>query len=101
MLTVLRPDMPFEVGAPKEGLSIRVRLRFGLGDSPNKAVLHEPQSELVSMRIDGQDVSPEEVVLAHDRYLIHHVREAGPGTATVVVRDLTSQRTETLFADLK
>ena len=101
MLTVLRPDMPFEVGAPKAGLSIRVRLRFGLGDSPNKAVLHEQQSELVSMQIDGQELSPEEVVLAHDRYLIHHLPEAGPGTATVVVRDMASQRTETLAASLK
>ena len=101
MLTVLRPDMPFEVGAPKEGLSIRVRLRFGLGDSPNKAVLQERQSELVSMQIDGQEVSPEEVVMPHDRYLIHNVREAGPRKVTLVVRDLISQRTETLLADLK
>jgi prenyltransferase beta subunit len=101
MLTVLSPDMLFEVGAPKEGLSIRVRLRFGLGNSPNKAVLQERQSELVSMRIDGQEVFPEEVLLPHDRYLIHHVLEAGPRTVTVVVRDLTSQRTETLLADLQ
>jgi hypothetical protein len=101
MLTVLRPNMPFEIAAPKSGVSIRVRLRFGLGDSPNKAVLHERQSELVSMQIDGHEVSPEEIVLEHDRYLIHHVLKAGPRTATVVVRDLASQRTETLFADLK
>ncbi|RZU35648.1 prenyltransferase/squalene oxidase repeat-containing protein [Edaphobacter modestus] len=101
ILTALRPDMPFEVGAPKEGLSIRVRLRFGLGDSPNKAVLQEQQSELVSMQIDGQEVSPEEVVLAHDRYLIHHVQELGPRAVIVIVRDLTSHRTETLVADLK
>ncbi len=55
----------------------------------------------MSMRIDGQDVSREAVVLDLSRYLIHRVPEAGPRTATVVVRDLASHRTETLVADLK
>ncbi|WP_213804066.1 prenyltransferase/squalene oxidase repeat-containing protein [Granulicella sp. dw_53] len=100
MLTVLRPNMPFEAGAPKGGLSIRVRLRFGLGDGPNKAVLHEQQSELVSMHIDDREVHPEEVGLDHDRYLLYHVRESGSRAVSVVVRDLTNRRIETLHADL-
>ncbi|ADV83473.1 Prenyltransferase/squalene oxidase [Terriglobus saanensis SP1PR4] len=101
MLTVLRPNMPFEIGAPKEGLSIRVRLRFGLGDSPNKAVLYEQQSELVSMHIDDREVHPEQVVLTHDRYLLYNVREPESKVVSVVVRDLANGRTEALHADLR
>jgi prenyltransferase beta subunit len=100
MLTVLTPGMPFEAGVPADGLCIRVRLRFGLGANPNKAILEKQESSLVSMQIDGRQVVPESIVLEHDRYLIYRVRDPSVKKVTVVVKNLATQETETLRADL-
>lgn len=78
----------------------RVRLRFNMGDSPNKPTFHQQKSALVSMQIDGHDVTPETIVLPKDRYLLYPVREDKPKRVTIVVKDLLTQREETLHADL-
>lgn len=46
------------------------------------------------MKIDGQAVSPKEVVLEHDRYLIYHVQQMQPKQFEILVRDISSGRTE-------
>jgi hypothetical protein len=73
MLTVLRPGMKFEDGAPDQGTAVRVRLRFNTAKNPTRALQGDPESELVSMHIDSQKVELQSVVKAHDRHLIQEI----------------------------
>jgi hypothetical protein len=100
MLTVLRPGMKFEDGAPQEGMAVRLRLRFSGGKNPTRDLQEEPESELVSLQVDGKAVQPRSVVKPHDRYLIYELPEGG-GEAVAVVREIASNREETLKAALR
>jgi hypothetical protein len=99
MLTVLRPGMKFEEGAPQQGIAVRLRLRFSAGRSPTRALQQEPETELVSLQVDGKPVESRPVVMPHDRYLVYEMPEGGK-EAVAVVRDLASKREETLRASL-
>ncbi|HZL25397.1 MAG TPA: prenyltransferase/squalene oxidase repeat-containing protein [Acidobacteriaceae bacterium] len=100
MLTVLRPGMKFEDGAPDQGTAVRVRLRFNAGKNPTRALQGDPESELVSMHVDGQQVEPHSVVKPHDRYLIQEIANPAAKKVTITVRDLATKEEQTVSADL-
>lgn len=100
MLTVLRPGMKFEEGTPQQGIAVRVRLRFATGANPTKGILTQAETELVSMRVDGELVAPRSVIKAHDRYLIYEIPSGEPKRVVIVVRDLTSKNQQTISAVL-
>lgn len=99
MLTVLRPGMKFEDGVPKQSIAVRVRLRF-TGGSPSHSIQLNPESELVSLQIDGNTVAPHAVIKQHDRYLIYELPDGHPKQAVAVVRDLASNQLQTLKVSL-
>lgn len=94
-MTVLRPGMKFEEGVPQTGIAVRLRLRFSAGKNPSRAMQGEAESELISMRIDGDPVSPRSVVNPHDRYLIYEIPDGRAKQIEIVVRDLASQQEKT------
>jgi hypothetical protein len=100
MLTVVRPEMKFEEGVPQKGIAVRVRLRFAAGRNPSRAMQGEAESELISMRIDGDSVSPRSVVNPHDRYIIYEIPNGSPKQAVIVVRDLSTKKEQSISADL-
>ncbi|MEO6923948.1 MAG: prenyltransferase/squalene oxidase repeat-containing protein, partial [Acidobacteriaceae bacterium] len=100
MLTVLRPGMAFEDGAPQQGVAVRLRLRY-TGGSPTSSLQKDPQSELVSLQIDGKSVEPRSVIKEHDRYLIYDLVGADAQQVVAVVRDLRTRKQQTLKAFLR
>ncbi|MCW5965957.1 MAG: hypothetical protein KIT83_18100 [Bryobacterales bacterium] len=75
-LTLLRPGMPFEAGAPKQGAALRLRL---WQDNTGQALPREPRAELVELRVDGVRVEPVLHEAKDDRYLLHAFADA-PGS---------------------
>jgi hypothetical protein len=96
-LAVLRPGTPFEAGAPAEGVAVRLRL---WADNTGQGTPRAPRTELVSLQIDGRDVTPREVASANDRYLICPA-PAGARQAVARVRALESKKETLLTAALE
>ncbi|WP_446743418.1 prenyltransferase/squalene oxidase repeat-containing protein [Silvibacterium acidisoli] len=100
-VTKLEANAPFEAGAPEDGVSLRIRLRYDTGSSPNNQAFLEPQTALLSLEVDGREVRPEAVEAKADRYLICRRVSANARQATAVVRDMATGKVETIHVDLK
>lgn len=96
-LVLLQPGMPFEAGAPAPGAAGETALRLRLWqDNSQQGRPGEPRAQLVSLRVDGKQVSPEERSTAADRYHLFPMRHSpGEHRAEAEVRVLASGRTET------
>lgn len=101
LMTALHPGMKFEQGVPEQGAAVRLRLRFSAGRNPTRLRFTEPESELVSLAIDGNAVQPEEVVHPHDRYLLYTMPKDRPRQALAVVREITSGEEQTLAVQIE
>lgn len=66
-LTLLRPGMPFEEGAPTQGLALRLRLA---ADTTNQGVPKANLAKLVELRVDGRVVDFPVLASNSDRYHI-------------------------------
>lgn len=96
-LTVLKPGALFEAGVPQSGVAVRLRL---WADNSNQALPKDPRSELISLEIDGNKVTPKEVNTNNDRYLIHHMEAAGARRAVAHVRVKATGKEFRYTADL-
>jgi hypothetical protein len=74
-LTVLRPGMRFEAGAPESGLALRLRL---WQENTGRGVPDEPRAALLELTVDGRKVEPQLVESPQDRYYLAALEEA-PG----------------------
>ena len=95
-LVALRPGLPFEAGAPQEGIALRLRLA---ADTTNQGVPKQDLAELLAFRIDGNPATMERKESASDRY--HHLELPDlPGThiAEAELKDLSTGRQTTISA---
>jgi hypothetical protein len=95
-LTLLRPGMKFETGAPSaEGrLALRVRLWH---DNSQQGQPLTPRAELVTLSVDGQRVEPSLQQGKDDRYFLYEFpSQPGSHRAEAIVKVLDSRRTVTI-----
>jgi hypothetical protein len=93
-LTLLRPGMRFEAGAPREGAALRLRL---WQENTGQALPREPRAELVELLVDGVRVEPVVVASNTDRYLLHAFQDSpGEHRAEASIRVLDSGRITTV-----
>jgi hypothetical protein len=93
-LVLLRPGMPFEIGAPSAGVALRLRL---WQENTGQALPREPRAELVRMRVDGQTVAPALTETNDDRFYLLALPDApGAHRAEAEVRELQSGRITTV-----
>jgi prenyltransferase beta subunit len=86
-LVALRPNEPFEAGAPESGIALRVRCRH---ENTSMGSPKTPQAELVRLVVDGAVVEPKLVeakgvrrgMTVGDRYHLYHLAEPSPGRHT-------------------
>ena len=97
VMTVLRRGSLFEAGAPTAGLSLRIRL---WADNTGQGVPRTPRAELVSLKVDDREVTPNAVSAPTDRYLIYAIPDSGARRATARVRALGTGKETILTADL-
>ena len=89
-LTVLRPGMRFEAGAPERGIALRLRL---WAENTTAGLPREPRTELVELRVDGKPAAPVLVETKNDRYYRLVLEDiAGEHRAEAQVRLLDSGR---------
>jgi hypothetical protein len=74
-LTVLRPGMKFEAGAPEAGFALRLRL---WQENTGRGVPDEPRAELLGLTVDGRPAEPHLEETKQDRYYLAALEEA-PG----------------------
>lgn len=96
-LVLLRPGMMFESAAPAaeapEDLALRLRL---WQDNTQQGKPAEPRAELVSLRVDGKQISPQLRETPADRFLLASLRRApGEHRAEAQVRLLASGALQT------
>ncbi|HZO51718.1 MAG TPA: prenyltransferase/squalene oxidase repeat-containing protein [Bryobacteraceae bacterium] len=96
-LVLLRPGMPFEAGAPAVNAQRDLALRLRLWqDNSQQGKPAEPRAELVAMKVDGKEVSPELRASAADRYFLLPLRRSpGEHRAEAEVRLLASRQIKT------
>jgi hypothetical protein len=97
-MTVLRPGMRFEAGAPEAGTAVRIRL---WADNTGQARPKEARAELMALKIDGRTVEPKLVSTETDRYAIYNVTDRASRLATASVRILSTGRQITMRAALE
>ena len=95
-LVLLRPGMPFEAGAPSPAAQEEAALRLRIWhDNSQQGRPTEPRAELIGLRVDGKQASPDLRVTATDRYhLLPLRRSPGEHKAEAEVRHLASGRIE-------
>lgn len=87
-LVLLRPGMRFETGVPTEGIALRLRL---WQENTGQGLPREPRTELVRLRVDGREVTPQLVETRSDRYYLHHAPDQpGAHRAEADIRILAS-----------
>jgi hypothetical protein len=100
-LVAVRPEDEFETARPAQGIALRVRCA---AHNTPQGVLQEPLAELVSLTVDGVTVEPVKIEKKRpngaglvDRHHVWAMERPAPGLhrATVVVRDLGTQRNVT------
>lgn len=97
VMTVLKPGMRFEAGAPESGTTVRIRL---WADNTGQAKPKEPRAELLSLSIDGKKVQPQSVSTDTDRYAIYNLADSSAHEATAAVRVLSTGRELTISLKL-
>lgn len=96
-LTLLRPGMLFEAGAPEEGIALRLRVWQG---NTGQALPREPRAELVLLRIDGVPVTPNLHESRNDRYFLYSIDDQpGAHRAEAQVRLIESGKVLTVSAE--
>jgi hypothetical protein len=87
-LVVLKPGTPFEVGAPEQGVALRLRL---WSDNVNMGLPRQPRTQLIQLRVDGKPVEPVLREAPDDRYYLHSFADTpGPHQADADIRVLDS-----------
>lgn len=91
-LVVVKPGDEFEAARPERGVALRVRCQWV---NTTQGLPKTPVTELVSLTVDGQKVTPKEVKKGRapklsDVYHLHTIESPTPGkhTATVTVREI-------------
>ncbi|MCC6264160.1 MAG: prenyltransferase [Bryobacterales bacterium] len=96
-LTLLRPGMQFEEGAPSKGFALRLRLA---AETTNQGVPKASRAELVSLRVDGQTVDAPLRESKTDRYHLASLELSDTAgilhRAEADIKDTGAGRTETL-----
>jgi hypothetical protein len=104
-IVVVRPEDPFELGRPARGVALRVRCQW---ENTKQGQPKNPRVELVSLRVDGQSVTPEFVQRKAAKGAVwsevHHridLPDLAPGRHRVVaaVRELKTNQSSTLTHD--
>ena len=86
--------MKFEVGAPTNGLALRLRL---WAENTTQGLPKDARTELVALRVDGQAVRPELKESREDRYYLHEFADSpGAHRAEADVRVLDSGKVVTV-----
>ncbi len=94
-LTLLRPGMPFEEGAPRDGFVLRLRLA---ADTTNQGVPKEDLAQLLSLRVDGTVVNATLHESKTDRHYLAvlggNAAASGAHRAEAEVKEIATGRSE-------